>query len=47
MTITPPQPENKSASGGIPHWLIYLFVGKMALAMAIVAGVIWWAHRAP
>jgi len=46
VTITPPQPENKSASG-IPRWLIYLFVGKMALAMAIVAGVIWWAHRAP
>ncbi len=35
----------KPANTGIPRWLIYAFIGKMVLAVAIVGAVLWWAQR--
>jgi hypothetical protein len=35
----------KPRNNGIPRWLVIAFAVKLALAVLIVLGVMWWASR--
>lgn len=37
--------ETRNPQTGIPRWLIYGFLAKMVLVIAVVAAVMWWAVR--
>lgn len=41
--MTDQEPRNPQT--GIPRWLVYAFVAKMVLVLAVVAAVMWWALR--